>query len=534
MKMFPISLLVFALSLASPLAAQEPPAWTNTAGVTIRGDFVRLDGQAVVIHKDGKEFTIPFSNLTGDSIVQAEKLAAAMPESAEDAESVAFASSFGKQNDPEHQRKLAESIVSKGGTVEIWRGSGQVSVGKTEELPKGRLSLKSVDAAGQPFSDEDAALLNGCRELTRLRIQRSTLEDLPLESLPALENLEIHECRIGAAALRGLAGSKRLKRLQISLHQGPIDKEVFETISTCPNLEVLNLNRAGLGGAGLQSLLKLRNLRSLHLDGNKLGDAELSVLAGLPALNQLALSSTDFSDQTLGFLPSLKLVRNLDLGECKLPEGAMEKFSAMPSLKILQLFGSDITAESLRGLAGMKGLSELLLENTTISAEDFSGLKAMPSVKRLHLYRDGVVVTDAGAAAITAVFPALEALLIDAKQLGSPGIESLAGLGLLTELRLMGASAFDESAADALARMKRLAILDLNGSSLADAHFARLEPLKGRLRELHIGNTRISDASVEAVLKLKSLQVLSIRGTDISGKAVETIRDALRGCDVRY
>ncbi len=83
---FPLAPITVSLSLAllAPLMAQqapETPAWTNTSGVTIHGEFVRLAGQAVVILKDGKEFTIPFPNLTGDSIVQAEKLAKAAGQS---------------------------------------------------------------------------------------------------------------------------------------------------------------------------------------------------------------------------------------------------------------------------------------------------------------------------------------------------------------------------------------------------------------------------------------------------------------------
>ncbi len=48
--------------------------WTNQTGVTINAAFVGLDGDAVVIRKDGKEFTIPFSKLNTASQELAMKL----------------------------------------------------------------------------------------------------------------------------------------------------------------------------------------------------------------------------------------------------------------------------------------------------------------------------------------------------------------------------------------------------------------------------------------------------------------------------
>jgi hypothetical protein len=62
-----------------PAAPASSPAnqihtWTNQTGVTINAAFVGLDGDSVVIRKDGKEFTIPFSKLNTASQELAMKL----------------------------------------------------------------------------------------------------------------------------------------------------------------------------------------------------------------------------------------------------------------------------------------------------------------------------------------------------------------------------------------------------------------------------------------------------------------------------
>ena len=58
-------------------SASPPASWSNTAGVEIRGKFLHLDGETLVIRKDGKEFRIPLHSLSGASREQARQMAAA-------------------------------------------------------------------------------------------------------------------------------------------------------------------------------------------------------------------------------------------------------------------------------------------------------------------------------------------------------------------------------------------------------------------------------------------------------------------------
>ena len=61
--------------------AKSAQEWTNTEGKTITAEFVRVDGDAVVVKNGGKEFRIPFTKLSEASIRRAKALAA--PEQAD-------------------------------------------------------------------------------------------------------------------------------------------------------------------------------------------------------------------------------------------------------------------------------------------------------------------------------------------------------------------------------------------------------------------------------------------------------------------
>ena len=64
--------LVFLISVSQVSAT--PREWTNSDGKSIHAEFVHVEGESVVVNKDGKSFTIPFAKLTPESTEQAKKL----------------------------------------------------------------------------------------------------------------------------------------------------------------------------------------------------------------------------------------------------------------------------------------------------------------------------------------------------------------------------------------------------------------------------------------------------------------------------
>lgn len=136
----------------------------------------------------------------------------------------------------DNQRKLAESVLSKDGSVILWHDSNSLQVERIEKLPPDPISLRHVDQVTGGFTDEDAALMKSCRELASLRIHRGSMTRLPLESLPDLKRFEISECRITLAGVRGLTGKQNLH--QVLIGSTPVGGEIFNLLTTCPKLAI--------------------------------------------------------------------------------------------------------------------------------------------------------------------------------------------------------------------------------------------------------------------------------------------------------
>jgi hypothetical protein len=74
------TIISLAISVSISLYAQDAAtstSWTSVDGRAIQAKFVKLDGESVVIDKNGKEITIPFAKLSSASIAQAKKISAA-------------------------------------------------------------------------------------------------------------------------------------------------------------------------------------------------------------------------------------------------------------------------------------------------------------------------------------------------------------------------------------------------------------------------------------------------------------------------
>lgn len=61
------SLLMGSSTILRAHDTAAPPIWASPEGKTIQSEFIRLDGQSVVIRKGVKQFTIPLAKLSPGS-----------------------------------------------------------------------------------------------------------------------------------------------------------------------------------------------------------------------------------------------------------------------------------------------------------------------------------------------------------------------------------------------------------------------------------------------------------------------------------
>jgi hypothetical protein len=74
---FFLGLTAVALSLAAQTSDLQ--SWTASDGRIIQAKFIKLDGESVVIEKDGTSFAVPFAKLNADSVALAKKLGGFSP-----------------------------------------------------------------------------------------------------------------------------------------------------------------------------------------------------------------------------------------------------------------------------------------------------------------------------------------------------------------------------------------------------------------------------------------------------------------------
>ncbi|MCU0780106.1 MAG: serine/threonine protein kinase [Akkermansiaceae bacterium] len=440
------------------------------------------------------------------------------------------AKGFGMQTDPDHQRKLAEAMLDRNAGVWIWNGEAELQINHVRELPKSRVYLRSIEAVGKPFTDDDAMLLNGCADLVSLKLQNAVLEDLPFDSLKSLEILYLMGVRLPPDALLGIRGSKSIRDIHLSEFVCDNVSGLLDTLATCPNLEAISLYGMRLRGCSLQPLAKLKSLRSLDLRTSDASDDELSALAGFPALESLNLEGTNLADSNLAWLAGLKTVTGLSLNRCHIPEGTSAHVASMPALQSLDLGGQTVSPADFRKLGGNKTISTLFLGDV-VTGEHFVGLKPMPGMTLLDARNTAAGIDDAGAKALAAAFPNLKQCIITAKGLGPDGCNAL---GTLRELTTLHLNECDRELAATVAGIKTLTNVALTGSDITNAEVARLEPLKSSLTALLLPNTRIDDAAEATLAGFRHLQCLEIVGTKITKDCVARLKEALPACRISY
>ena len=87
------ALITLTIALCAILHAQDtnaPQSWTASDGRVMQAKFIKLDGESVIIEKDGKEFAVPLAKLAPESVALAKKLGGVAPAQPGKAETVAY------------------------------------------------------------------------------------------------------------------------------------------------------------------------------------------------------------------------------------------------------------------------------------------------------------------------------------------------------------------------------------------------------------------------------------------------------------
>jgi hypothetical protein len=356
-----------------------------------------------------------------------------------------------------------------------------------------RADLDTVIAAAtdgplkQALQDNAAAILAAAEQHPHVEAVIRTIESAPgtftkINTTPeALKkaaggNIAIFDTltMVNTGILNGHAHASRDKKTD------PYDAAFIEHLGQIPSLENLSVVVTALEESSLDSILKLKRLKSLRIEkryDNGPGDtalAKLSQLATFPDLKSLSLHYfSKATDAGLEHLAGLKNLESFSL-RANLPGHAFAKFEGWTNLKSIAFHGNGIDDEGLgyicERFANLESLN--LIPARVLTDASAVHLLKLKKLKRIIL--NGPQMTAAWHGNLGSL--PLESLSVSQGN-SLPAAQAIAGAKSIPTLRQFAMSGKELTDADltALASMTQLESLSLESIDLPDERLPQLQ-----------------------------------------------------------
>jgi len=350
---------------------------------------------------------------------------------------------------------------------------------------------------------------------------------------------------------KGLRYMARMPQLRELILGGQITDEGLEALGHLRELRVFQMFWQGnITDKGIANLRFCDQLEEVDLLGCNAGDGALAALAGKPNLRRLK-TGRNVSDDGLGLLHQFPAFKTLSTEE---PKFGLMSFSAEPTNLLIDgpftrkgldklrgldgLFGlsffwhtSRLRGDDLQVLDGLSNLVYLGCQDQLCDDDAMQHIAALPKLRMLM--GQGTVATDVGFESFSrsktieyfwgrecpnlngrgfvalSRMAALKGLAVSCKFVDDAALASLPDFRVLRELMPMdvGDDGFRH-----IGRCQQLKSLILmycrDTTNVATSHIVGMPALK----KYHAGYTLITDASLEMLSQLKSLEEISFEG----------------------
>lgn len=251
-----------------------------------------------------------------------------------------------------------------------------------------------------------------------------------------------------------------------------LSPSAISEISKLQNLEDLKLWRPRIDAQGAAAISRCANLKSLVISSPTAGDAELASLHSLNKLVELSLSGTQITDGSAAWIAKLSTLKKLAVSRTLMTVSGVSQFKSLGQLERLSAYELKASPRTEMDFAGWsRDLKELDLTNTDLGDGGLRGIGLLSNLEKVYL---------------------------GGTKIGDNDIRQLKGLRHLTELQ----------------------VFELH---LTDRSLKEVIPTLTSLVELSADETDISDESVKTLCDHPSLQVITVRKTNITEKGADRL-----------
>ena len=371
------------------------------------------------------------------------------------------------------------------------------SLGSVAKLTmEGDKLVEIVITEGSQLTPSDFDLFGKLTDLRKFQVLNcralNTEIAAKLNSLKQLKSLALTNTVIDDVAVENIVKSfPALIELDLSSNAN-MSSQILKPISEMTQLQQLLLVQNRINEIGTRRLTKLQELKVVDLRGNmEAGDMTMEVLAALPKLKALKHRSTAVSDYGMELLSNNTTIENMLIQDFAITGQSgqhLAKLSKLSQLEIIrcQGFGND-------GVLALKGMNLQRLTLRDLPVVDDSSMevfKELPKLRRLYIHEISGI-TDSGLENLAGA-PTLELLDIwSVPGMTDASMGVIAALPNLKELSIRSTSVSD-AAIDAILKMPKLESLTFKeNGSVTEAGLKKLASKKWK--KLDIGSDKSSD-----------------------------------------
>jgi len=258
--------------------------------------------------------------------------------------------------------------------------------------------ITGVDLRASWVTDSDLSQLAAMPYLMHLDLSQTRITDLGLQQLkaaPGIIELNLYYAeQITDEGMAAVKGWKKLKR--INLRGTKVTDTTLEHLANVTTLESIDVGFAQITDVGLDRLTPLVNLKELVVGGNKLTDMGLQALRQLPSLTHLSLGGSQRTDsglwtislteQGLDSIITLKNLRELRLDGMPVTVRWLEKLKVLTKLERLSLQGCKRVGDDAAPLLSVWPTLRILdLKGTAVTEKGLAELhRAKPAAQIFH------------------------------------------------------------------------------------------------------------------------------------------------------